>query len=492
MYTVVGAGSVGTVLAGLLADAGVEVALAGRGAVPDLRLEGDLEDVRVRVPVVEEPQGTILLCVHEPDVEGLCARWPGRTVATFQNGVRAEALAARHCRVIGAVWRTTCTLAGPGRARFTRRGRVVVGRHPSGIDGETHALAADLARAGLDVGVSEDIAADKWLKLLVNLASAPNALVRREDHGRPEFGEVKAAILAEGKKVLDAAGIGARSCDGRDPSAEEEAERQRRVPPRARPVFNSTWRQLERGLCPKELYHDVVVALARERGVPAPLNAAMLRLLRPPRPPGSVPLGELRMLVSVPPALVVFDLDDTLIDTKGVLLPASLRRVADALGIDAGRLDATGKRIDEVLAGVGGLSPEQRARAAAAWYDPEVPPLEPLPGAREVLAALRGRVVLCLLTRGAPERQRRKIARSGLAPLFDEVVIRAIEEPGTKGDDLRRLLDRYGLPADRCVVIGDDPRDELRHAAALGCRTLRVPDVPLASIPEQLGRIGLL
>ena len=86
-YTVFGAGSVGTVLAGLLANGGVPVAIAGRGAVERLRLEGDDEAVEARVPVVAEPVGMILLCVHGPDVADLCPRWPGRTVVTFQNGV---------------------------------------------------------------------------------------------------------------------------------------------------------------------------------------------------------------------------------------------------------------------------------------------------------------------------------------------------------------------------------------------------------------------
>jgi HAD superfamily hydrolase (TIGR01509 family) len=217
----------------------------------------------------------------------------------------------------------------------------------------------------------------------------------------------------------------------------------------------------------------------------------MSRLLGAPRPPESLALDELLVLVRMPLPLVVFDLDDTLIDTRRVLLPASLRRVADAIGVDAARLDATGKRIDEVLAGVPGLSPQQRSAAAAAWYSPEVPPLEPLPGAREMLAALKGKAVLCLLTRGDPERQKRKIERSGLGPMFDEIVIRAIEEAGTKGDDLRRLMARHGVAADRCVVIGDDPRDELRHAAGLGCRTIRVPDVPLPAVPERLRGLGL-
>jgi 2-dehydropantoate 2-reductase len=276
-YTVFGAGSVGTVLAGLLADAGVDVRLAGRGAVADLRLEGDDETVVARVPVVEEPEGTILLCVHAPDVAELCARWPGRSVVTWQNGVASEEAAARHCRVIGGVWRMTCTLTEPGRALFTRRGRVVVGRHPAGRDPEVEALAADLRAAGLDVGVSERIANDKWLKLCLNLTSAPHALIRKQDHGRPEFGAVKAALLEEARGILSAAGIEARSCDGRDASLEAEIEKHRAGGTRRRPVYNDTWRQLARGRRPKSLYHDTFVELA---GGGAPRNAAMLELVR--------------------------------------------------------------------------------------------------------------------------------------------------------------------------------------------------------------------
>jgi 2-dehydropantoate 2-reductase len=273
-YTVFGAGSVGTVLAGLLADRGVEVAIAGRNAVGNLRLEGDAETVEATVPVLDEPEGTILLCVHGPDVLDLCPRWPGRTVVTFQNGVRSEAVAARWCRVIGGVWRMTCTLMEPGRALFTRRGRVIVGRHPEGIDAEVQALAADLRRAGFDVGVSPRIAGDKWLKLFLNLASTAHAIVRREDHGRPEFGELKALLLEEARDLFRERGIVAVSGDGRDAGLDEEIGRHRKGGGRARPVYNSTWRQLSLGRRPKERYHDTVTALG-----PAPRNAAMLALL---------------------------------------------------------------------------------------------------------------------------------------------------------------------------------------------------------------------
>jgi ketopantoate reductase len=279
MYTVFGAGSVGTVLAALLAAGEPPVRIAGRNAVGDLRAEGEDETVRARVPVTTDPEGTILLCVPEPEVERVCAAWPGREVVTFQNGISSEEAAARHCRVIGAVWRMTCTLVEPGRARFTRRGRVVVGRHPEGEDAVVHALASDLRAVGLDVAVSPRIRRDKWLKLFVNLTSAPNALVRRADHDLPEFGALKAALLEEAREVFAAAHIEAASCDGRDASMEREIDLQRGRGGRRAQVYNATWRRLSRGLPVVERFHDTLVSLAHAHGHAAPRNAAMLRLL---------------------------------------------------------------------------------------------------------------------------------------------------------------------------------------------------------------------
>jgi len=189
---------------------------------------------------------------------------------------------------------------------------------------------------------------------------------------------------------------------------------------------------------------------------------------------------------------VVFDLDDTLIDTAGVLLPDALRRVAAATGLALSDLDASGKRIDEVLRTAGPLTDEQRAAAAAAWYSPSLPDLAPLPGARAMLGALEGRTLLFLLTRGDPARQQAKIDRCGLAPFFDETIIRPIEQPGSKADDLRGILSRYALAPERLAVVGDDPRDELKHAAALGCPVFPVPQTPLADLPRLLAAAGLI
>ena len=119
-----------------------------------------------------------------------------------------------------------------------------------------------------------------------------------------------------------------------------------------------------------------------------------------------------------------------------------------------------------------------------------MPELAPVAGARELLDRLRGRMRLVLLTRGDPQRQNNKIDRMGMRDLFDEVVIRPSEEPGNKGDDLQRIL--HGSDATRSVVIGDDPDDELRYGAALGCLTIDVRTTPLSAIEDLLAQAGLL
>jgi len=189
---------------------------------------------------------------------------------------------------------------------------------------------------------------------------------------------------------------------------------------------------------------------------------------------------------------VFFDLDDTLIDTRRRLLPAALQRVADATGLAVEDLDVTGKKIEEVLGKVGGLTPAQRDAAKAAWYSPLVPALEPLPGAREVLAELSGRLLLVLVTRGHPPRQRRKIEACGLGPCFNEIIIRPFEAAGSKRDDFARVMDAHGLAPARCAVVGDDERDELAHARDLLCVVLKVPDVALTDVPQRLREAGIL
>jgi 2-dehydropantoate 2-reductase len=307
MHTVVGAGAVGLALAARLARSGLPVRLVTRDSGSAGRLES--RGIRVEDPESGErwcaavravagienadlrcADHPLLICVREPDTEALASRLaevaPGVAVANVQNGVEGDSLLARRfSRVIGAVWRQTCTRVEPDLVRFTGRGRVVVGLHPQGSAPEVDALARDLRRAGFDVGVSPRIAEDRWLKLCVNLMSAPNALIRREDHQSPPFVEVKVRLLEEAQAALAAAGIEARSCDGRDRSLDQEIHHQRQAlelgtSARRLPLYNQVWSSL-RSEAPLEAdgYHRRILELAQLHGLRAPTNARVLEKL---------------------------------------------------------------------------------------------------------------------------------------------------------------------------------------------------------------------
>jgi 2-dehydropantoate 2-reductase len=303
---IVGAGAVGLVAGARLSAAGLPVwyfvrkeEAARTISREGVRLEdaGSGEVVRARAEAVvglgEAPTAApsiVLLCVRSVDTElvapALGSAFPQLPVACVQNHVVNEAILAKYVpRVLGVVWRQTCTRIAPNAAVTLGRGRVVVGGYPEGGGEDVDALAGDLRSAGFDVGVSSHITHDKWLKLCVNLMSAPNALVRPSDHATQAFVETKARLLEEARAVLLAAGIPARSCDRRDRSLEEEIAYQRAsliqgTSARRLPVYNQIWAALRnRQPLEADQYHRVILELGTRYGIATPVNTRVLRML---------------------------------------------------------------------------------------------------------------------------------------------------------------------------------------------------------------------
>jgi 2-dehydropantoate 2-reductase len=223
--------------------------------------------------------------------EALARRQPDATAVCAQNGVGHEArLAPLFPRVLGLVVRQTSTRHRANAVRATGGGRCVVGVEPGSRDREGAIAARDelvgaLAAAGFDAGATDDLAADRWLKLCINLMSAPNALVRREDHPGRAFAELKARLLEEARAALGAEGIRAASGDGRDRSLDAEIEHLRNASQRgdgARPwpIYNSVWTAL-RGGGPFEVleFHRRIVEMAGRHGLPAPTNRRVIEVL---------------------------------------------------------------------------------------------------------------------------------------------------------------------------------------------------------------------
>ena len=305
--TVVGAGSVGLTLAARLRASGQSVRLITRRPEAAARLReeglqaehaatGERKTWEVEAAAWSEAPDCdsepVFLCTRGDAVEAACRdihqRAPSSPVVTFQNDVVCEEIAARFVdRVIGGVWRETCTQLSDHEVRFLmdRPGRAILGRHPSGSSDEVDSLAEMLERAGIRTGVSTDILADKWLKLCVNLMSAPNALVVRGDHDDGTFVEVKARLLEEARDVLAAAQIRSASCDRNDRSLDDEIEYQRNSlamgnSARPIPLYNQVWLALRKGSSLEaDAYHQRILDIGAQHGVETPANRRTLRVL---------------------------------------------------------------------------------------------------------------------------------------------------------------------------------------------------------------------
>lgn len=298
-FVVVGAGAIGGVVGARLHQAGYDVLLVARGAhgaaiaERGLTIRDPAGSQTLRIPVVADArevdyrEGDVtLLAVKTQDTVGALAAvraggGAGHPIACLQNGVANEPLALR---VASAVYAVAVMCPGehltPGEvAAFAapKTGILDLGRYPGagapddGSDEVAETIAAAFRDAGFLSEVVPDISRVKYTKLLMNLGNAIQVLCGPDASG----GDVYDALLAEGREILAAAGIGF------DVAAEP-----RRTQMRTQPVAGqarrggSTWQSVQRGLPTVETdyLNGEIVLIARGLGLAAPANQLMQEL----------------------------------------------------------------------------------------------------------------------------------------------------------------------------------------------------------------------
>jgi putative hydrolase of the HAD superfamily len=88
-----------------------------------------------------------------------------------------------------------------------------------------------------------------------------------------------------------------------------------------------------------------------------------------------------------------------------------------------------------------------------------------MPDAVETLVRLKPTYKIALLTNGAPDLQREKIAASGLAGYFDAIAVsgeHGIGKPRPEIFDI--LLGEIGVPRDRAVMVGNSLERDIAGA----------------------------
>ena len=294
-FIVYGAGAIGGLAGGLMADAGADVVLIARGAHADamkqkgLTIQSADGPRTVKVPVATSPAGvrieeddTVLLGMKSQDtaeaLEALRAvAPPGTAIACLQNGVANERTALRYFQNVYAVC-VMCPASHlePGvvlQHSVPVPGMLDVGRYPSGRDERTAGMAAAFRAARFDSIERPDVMRWKYRKLIMNLGNAVQALF-----APGEAGDLMKRASAEGEACLRAAGIDFASIEE---DRERRADFLKIKPIDGHPYGGgSTWQSLERGSGSVETdyLNGEIGLLGRLHGVPTPLNDLLQRL----------------------------------------------------------------------------------------------------------------------------------------------------------------------------------------------------------------------
>ncbi len=305
---IVGAGAVGALIGGLLAEAGEDVTLIGRPrhvrAIRDLglRLGGVVGErvvrVKARESLAEKPDLTIFTVKTQDLPEACRTAAPAvedSIVMTTQNGLRADEIARRFFepdQVVGCVVFSMATFLEPGEVTCQVRGWLTIGdpfvSRPSRLR-----LVQDTLRKALPVHTSRDIAATRRTKLIGNLNNALPAVTGRplqEIYFSPATSRLPLRMMREGLDVFAKAGI---STDRSPQSlAMRGATRLPEAVPlvlfrslaRTRlgglPMFGSTWQSIKRGSSTEIDYlNGEIVALGEQTGHPTPYNSRVVQLV---------------------------------------------------------------------------------------------------------------------------------------------------------------------------------------------------------------------
>jgi putative hydrolase of the HAD superfamily len=188
--------------------------------------------------------------------------------------------------------------------------------------------------------------------------------------------------------------------------------------------------------------------------------------------------------------LIIFDLDDTLIDTTGSITPFKLEQAFAKMveaGLEVGdpeealavlkRLDKASESASQTLAEfleILGADKKYFTIGEQEVYADLLPdtPVFPLDQALDVLDELKEFFTLALVSRGKPQQQLLKLKKSGIdSTIFSRIII---SEEDDKKPHYQKILDELGFLPAQTVVCGDRVHRDLVPAKELGCKTIQM------------------
>ena len=307
---VIGAGAIGSLVAGYLKLKGQEVVLIGRKDAVDainsdgLRISGALGEHTVRVEAArslrQEPDLAIL-CTKTQDIEAAIQEHllmlRGSTILTTQNGIRAEEIIARHIlkeKIISSIVMFGATYVQPGKVVHNFEGSWVLGSIFGGATEDSLAEWCALLEAVARTLFTENILAMKYVKVFVNANNCIPGILgvsMQEAFLDKEISKIGIGIWKEGFELVSRADIKLVSLPGFPvenitkltalPSAQAADIFSGIMTKLSKdPVYGSILQSIMRGRVSEvEYINGEFVRLAKARGSVAPLNEKLVKMV---------------------------------------------------------------------------------------------------------------------------------------------------------------------------------------------------------------------
>lgn len=222
---IIGAGAIGSVVAGYLAKAGKDVVLVGHKDQVDainkngLRISGIRGSETIKLKALTKLDKEYDLVIFSTKTQDLEAAYQDNSdhlencyVLTTQNGVQADNVLSAHFdpeKMYSSIVMFGSTFTKPGEIVFNFEGDWILGKPYMAIDPKLHEMV-EILKAGFNTVVSTNIMGMKYLKLFVNFNNCIPALIGKsmqETFADMDFCRLSIRLLREGLDIVNTAKI---------------------------------------------------------------------------------------------------------------------------------------------------------------------------------------------------------------------------------------------------------------------------------------------
>jgi 2-dehydropantoate 2-reductase len=300
-FAVLGAGAIGSLIGGLLSEAGSDVTLVGRAphmnAIKSkgLHISGDSGEKTIRVKAettTSAIKGTadIILCTvkaydtRQAAIDAKRLMGKESLFLCLQNGLDVEKEAADilgDINVARGITNNGALIVRPGYVKHTGLGETTIGCRDARWRMITKCIVESFNIAGLPATLTEDIERLVWLKVLVNSGinalGAITHLKNGELLSNPWLKDLMRSTITEGIMVAKKVGIDLRN--------EDIVERTYKIAEGTAVNKNSMLQDVEKGKRTEiDFINGAVGRIGRNVGVPTPINDTLTALVKSMEP----------------------------------------------------------------------------------------------------------------------------------------------------------------------------------------------------------------